>query len=119
MVLRVAAAAAVAKSHVKIAIGAEEDLPAVVIAVRLGHGKDNLLAMRIHGVTAEWLNRMEEVGMRPPTIDRAVAFRIHGVDPEFVTELRELGYDDLDGDDLLRIRIHGLDRILRSRGGGG
>ena len=37
-----------------------------------------------------------------------VQMRIHGVTAEFVKELRALGYNDLDVDDLVKMRIHGV-----------
>ena len=41
--------------------------------------------------------------------------RIHGVEAEWIRELKEMGYHDLTSEDLLAIRIHGMDRILRKQ----
>jgi beta-lactamase regulating signal transducer with metallopeptidase domain len=50
----------------------------------------------------------EEAGTRSLTPDELVAFRIHGVTAEFVKSIAALGYDRADPDDILALRIHGV-----------
>lgn len=72
-------------------------------------GLDDLMAMRIHGVTPRWMDDMAELGLDVHELDDALAFRIHGVTPDFVREARDMGLGDLDADDLVAMRIHGID----------
>lgn len=96
---------------------------------------DNLLAMRIHGVNAEWIDGVQALGyeldadellawrihgvneewaeaVRHEGYDldgeNLLAWRIHGVSGEFIESLRDAGFDDLDGDEVLAMRIHGV-----------
>jgi len=39
-----------------------------------------LIAMRIHGVTPEFIQGLKSRGMQNLTIDQLVAMRIHGID---------------------------------------
>jgi len=41
---------------------------------------DQLIAMRIHGVTPEYISKLQSRGMKDLTIDKLVSLRIHGID---------------------------------------
>ena len=41
---------------------------------------DQLVAMRIHGVSPEFISEMKSRGMKDLTIDKLVSLRIHGID---------------------------------------
>ena len=41
---------------------------------------DQLVAMRIHGVTPEYINNLESHGMKDLSIDQLVSMRIQGID---------------------------------------
>lgn len=69
-------------------------------------GIDQLLALRIHGVTSEYVAKMKNKGWTL-NIDQLVAFRIHGVDQAELDRMAALGYK-LNADQALAMRIHGL-----------
>jgi beta-lactamase regulating signal transducer with metallopeptidase domain len=76
----------------------------------LGYRKvsaDDLVALRIHGVSPELIRRMTALFGKLPLEDY-VAFKIHGVTPEFARELRQLGLTELSADDAVAFRIHGV-----------
>jgi beta-lactamase regulating signal transducer with metallopeptidase domain len=65
---------------------------------------DQMIAMKIHGVTADFIAEIKSLGWSP-TPDQMVAFRIHGVDAATVKELRALGYT-LTPDQAVALRVH-------------
>jgi len=65
---------------------------------------EDLIAMRIHGVTPEFRDEMAQLGYRL-TMDQLVAFRIHGVTRQWIEGLKEMGYDHVDADKLVSTRI--------------
>ena len=69
---------------------------------------DQLVAMRIHGATTEWIEALGRVGYDHIEPDQLIAFRIHGVSPEFIGKIQELGYKHPDADQLVAMRIHGV-----------
>lgn len=71
---------------------------------------DQLVAMRIHGVSADYIRALAEANaaLRRVDTDQLVAMRIHGVSPAFVREMREAGYVNLSPEALVAMRIHGV-----------
>ncbi|HWW16937.1 MAG TPA: M56 family metallopeptidase [Candidatus Dormibacteraeota bacterium] len=68
---------------------------------------DQLIAMKIHNVTPEYVRGFHELGLHPDA-DELVAMRIHGVSPEYVHDVRGLGLNP-DQDQLVAMKIHGID----------
>jgi len=68
---------------------------------------DQLIAMKIHNVTPEYVRGLHELGLHPDA-DELVAMRIHGVSPEYVHDVRGLGLNP-DQDQLVAMKIHGID----------
>jgi hypothetical protein len=67
---------------------------------------DDIVAMKIHGVDPEYIRQIRAAGLQL-TLDQLVAFRIHGVTADFMTELKQAGVAVADPDDLIALRIHG------------
>jgi hypothetical protein len=68
---------------------------------------DKLVAFRIHGVTPQMISFLHQAGYSPDE-DTLIAMRIHGATPEWMTELKSRGYDHVDLEKLIAFRIHGV-----------
>lgn len=69
---------------------------------------DQLVAFKIHGVTAQYIRDLRAAGVSNPSPDELVAFRIHNVMPEWAREIKALGFGDPSPDDLVAMRIHNV-----------
>src|SRR5215469_1272266 len=68
---------------------------------------DQLIALKIQGVTPEYVRGLHEQGLQP-NLDTVIAMRIQGVTPEYVHDLRGLGLSP-NADQLVAMRIQGVD----------
>jgi beta-lactamase regulating signal transducer with metallopeptidase domain len=68
---------------------------------------DQLIAMKIQGVTPEYVRGLHELGLHP-TADELVGMRIQGVTPEYIRGIRELGLNP-NADQIMAMRIQGVD----------
>jgi beta-lactamase regulating signal transducer with metallopeptidase domain len=68
---------------------------------------DQLIAMKIHGITPEYVRGLHDQGLHP-NADELVAMRIHGVTPEYVHDVRGLGLNP-NQDQLVAMKIHDID----------
>jgi beta-lactamase regulating signal transducer with metallopeptidase domain len=65
---------------------------------------EQLIALKIHDVTPEYVRGLREAGFQPD-VEGIVAMKIHGVTPEYVAEFRELGLaPDFEG--IIALNIH-------------
>ena len=71
--------------------------------------EDTLVAMRIHGVSPEYMQQLKTDGYDHIDLQKLIAFRIHGVSPEFISQMQSRGMKDLTIDKLVSLRIHGID----------
>ena len=79
----------------------------------------DLIALRIHGITLDYIREARQAGYQNFTADDYTQLRIHGVDTDFLRDLKDAGYD-LRAADIVQLRIHGVDsgymRDLKSYG---
>lgn len=68
---------------------------------------EDVVAMTIHGVNAAFANEMKALGLRL-NAEEMVAFKIHGVTAQFIDEMKNTGVRKLDADSLVAFRIHGV-----------
>lgn len=66
-----------------------------------------LIEMRIHGVSLQYIQELQSAGYRDLTIPGLVEMRIHGVSIDFIRELKAQGYD-VPEKKLVEMRIHGV-----------
>lgn len=80
---------------------------------------NDLIQLRIQGVTLDYVREARQAGYQDFTADDYAQLRIHGVDTDFLRELKAAGYDLRSGD-IAQLRIHGVDsrymRDLKSYG---
>ena len=69
---------------------------------------DAAIALRIHGISPARINEFKAVGLDHLDADQLIAFGVHGVTPQFVTEMRAAGCGKTDADGLVAFRIHGV-----------
>jgi beta-lactamase regulating signal transducer with metallopeptidase domain len=68
---------------------------------------ENIVSMRIQGVTPEYIHELRGLGLSPDE-DQVVSMRIQGVTPEYVRGLKETSVSDADIDQLISLRIQGV-----------
>jgi beta-lactamase regulating signal transducer with metallopeptidase domain len=68
-----------------------------------------LIQMSIHGVDVDFMRAMKTNGLTNLSVSDLINLRIHGVTPEYIAELRNAGYANLTADEYEQLRIHGVD----------
>ena len=68
---------------------------------------DQLIALKIQGVTPEYVRGLHEQGLHPDP-DTVIAMRIQGVTPEYIHDLHSLGLSP-NADQLMAMKIQGVD----------
>jgi hypothetical protein len=74
----------------------------------LNASTNQLLELRIHGVTLDYIRETQRAGYRNFRAQDYVDIKIHGVPSEFLRNLRDAGYD-LSAQQVIELRIHGVD----------
>ena len=73
----------------------------------------DLIALKIHGVTLDYVREARRAGYQDFTAEDYTQLRIHGVDTKFLRDLKDAGYN-LRAADIAQLRIHGIDsRYMR------
>jgi beta-lactamase regulating signal transducer with metallopeptidase domain len=70
---------------------------------------DELIELKIQGVTPEFAAAVKQSGYSNVTASELVEMAIHGVDMDFMRAMKDGGLDNLSVADLVRLRIHGVD----------
>lgn len=67
---------------------------------------DELLAMKIQGVTPVYVKEIHELGMKP-TVDELIGMRVQGITPEYIREMRGIA-PNLGADELIGMKVQGI-----------
>src|SRR5713226_3785123 len=67
---------------------------------------DELISMKIQGVTPGYVKEMHEMGLQP-TPDELVGMRVQGIMPEYIREMRKF-YSNLNIDELIGMKVQGV-----------
>jgi beta-lactamase regulating signal transducer with metallopeptidase domain len=67
---------------------------------------DDLVAMKIQGVTPEYVRELHEQGLHPDA-DTVIGLRVQGVTPAYIQELRGLGFNP-DPDEIIAFKVQGV-----------
>jgi len=68
-----------------------------------------LIELRIHGVDPDLIRALKAAGDSHLSIGDIVSLRIHGVTPDFIAEMKSAGYSGLTVEQCRQLRIHGID----------
>ena len=69
---------------------------------------EELIDLKIHGVTPEFAIAVKQAGFAKVTAAELIELRIHGVDPDFIRAFKVTGDSNLSIADLVSLRIHGV-----------
>jgi beta-lactamase regulating signal transducer with metallopeptidase domain len=67
---------------------------------------DELVAMKIQGVTPDYVRELHEQGLHPDA-DTLIAFRVQGITAAYIHELRESGFNP-DADEIVALKVQGV-----------
>jgi hypothetical protein len=67
---------------------------------------DDLIALKIQGVTPEYVRAIHDLGLQPDA-DGLVGLKVQGVTPEYIKELRALGFKP-DVDEIIGMKVQGV-----------
>src|SRR6266516_2423941 len=67
---------------------------------------DELIAMKIQGVTPAYVKEIHELGMKP-TVEELIGMRVQGITPEYLRDMRDLA-PNLGIDELIGMKVQGI-----------
>lgn len=67
---------------------------------------DDLIALKIQGVTPEYVRAIHDLGLQPDA-DTLVGMKVQGVTPEYIKELGGLGFKP-DADEIIGMKVQGV-----------
>jgi beta-lactamase regulating signal transducer with metallopeptidase domain len=68
---------------------------------------DQVISLKIQGVTPEYVKSMRELGMNPDA-DSLVSMKVQGITPDYVHGMRAATGENLDADDLIGMKVQGV-----------
>jgi beta-lactamase regulating signal transducer with metallopeptidase domain len=69
---------------------------------------DQLIELKMQGVTADYIRAMKEAGYDKLSIHELIAMRIQGITPSYVREMAAAGFSHLSVEEIIGIRIQGV-----------
>jgi len=79
---------------------------------------DDLIALKVQGVTPEYVQKLKELGIRPDA-DTLVGMKVQGVTPQYIADLRAAGVK-VDDEEIIGMKVQGIDaayvRALQQEG---
>jgi beta-lactamase regulating signal transducer with metallopeptidase domain len=77
-----------------------------LVAAGVKPDADEIVAMKIQGITSDYLKGLTDAGVKV-AIDEALAMKIQGISPDYIRELR-VSFPDIAADDILAMKIQGV-----------
>src|SRR5712664_259909 len=68
---------------------------------------DELIGMKVQGVTPNYVREMRGTGLKPNN-DELIGMKVQGVTPEYVKSMQAAGFKDLDCDELIGAKVQGI-----------
>jgi len=68
---------------------------------------DQLIALKIQGVTPEYVKQMHDSGLHPDA-DELISMKVQGITPDYVREMRTATGQPLDIDNLIGLKVQGV-----------